>query len=158
MLLLRKYKELILGLIMLAVAAVYLIAATQIQIRILTTFNSRFVPYILGSMVLVLGLVQSVRALRELHKNKREETAENTTDVQSVLLTFALIVVYVITLRPIGFLINTIWMMVLMMMLLSPRKEWKPVQFVIISVITSVIIYYVFRSGLDLMLPGGILG
>ncbi len=158
MVLLRKYKELFLGLIMLAVAAVYLIAATRIEIRILTTFNSRFVPYILGLMILVLGLVQSFRALRELHKKNRGEETGDKTDVQAVILTFGLIVVYVITLRPVGFLINTIWMMVLMMMLLSPRKEWKPVQFVIISVITSVIIYYAFRSGLDLMLPGGILG
>lgn len=154
---LRKYKELFLGLIMIVVATIYLMATTQIEIWVLTTFNSRFIPYILGTLVMILGLIQCGRAIRGLKKGGDEAPVEKT-DMLSVILTFALIVIYVVTLRSVGFLINTTWMMVLMMMLLSPREKWNILQFVIISVITSGIIYYVFRNGLHLMLPGGILG
>ena len=152
---LRRYKELFLGLTMILVAVVYLAATTKIQIRVVTTFNSRFVPYILGAGCLLLGALQCLSALKAIRKGTTE-AADGRSDPNSVVLTFLLIIVYISILKPAGFIISTIGMMFLMMMLLSPREKWNFVQFAIVAVAVPAVIYVVFRYGLELMLPGGI--
>jgi putative tricarboxylic transport membrane protein len=156
---LRKYRELLLGLSMLLIGIIYIIATTRIQIRIPTRIDARFVPYLLGFACLLLGLWQSAAALRMIRKEKGKEAEKvERSDPKSVVLTFLLIVAYIVTLRSVGFLLNTAWMMFLMMMLLCPRDKWRFGQFAFISVVTSVVIYFLFRNGLELMLPDGILG
>ena len=151
----RKYRELLLGVAMLLVAVVYLAATTRIEIRIQTTFNARFVPYILGVLTALLGVLQCWN----FHRNRnRPEHAPEQSDPRAVVLTFLFIIAYVWTLRTVGFLINTTWLMFFMMLLLCPRKQWKPLQFILISAATTVVIYYAFRNGLQLMLPDGIFG
>ena len=156
---LRKYKEVLLGITMLLIGVVLIFATTQIQLRVDTRIDARFVPYILGAACILLGVLQCTGSLAMLKKGDPSKTeAKEPSDPKSVILTFLLIVVYVSTLRYIGFLINNIWMMFLMMMLLSPKEKWRYGQFALISVLSTVIIYYLFRNGLDLMLPDGLLG
>ena len=112
----------------------------------------------LGLLVLFLGTVQCGLAWAAIRRG--EAAAEKRlVDFRALLLLCATIIAYVFALRPIGFLISTAAMMFCQMMLLCPTtKKKQPVVFGIVSVITSVIIYYLFRNVLELMLPEGILG
>lgn len=153
---LKKYKELLLGIFILALSIVYFYAITLINIKIETAFNSKYVPYLLAGIAFILGIAQCIFGYRAA-KNY-EKTKEEPKDIKAVILMFCLIVVYVATLKEVGFLIDTSILMFIQMILLAPKEKRNLPLFAIISVCTTVFIYYTFRSGLQLMLPSGLLG
>jgi len=153
----EKYKELLLGIIMLAVSIVYFVAATMIEIKIQTAINSRYIPYLLAGIAFILGILQCINGYKAVKNYK--ETEKEPSDTKSVIIMFFLIVVYCATLKTIGFLISTSVLMFLQMILLCPinKKRNLPL-FAFISIVSTVIMYYAFRLGLNLMLPSGLLG
>ena len=44
-----------------------------------------------------------------------------------------------------------------LIMLITPKSVRKPVKFIVLSVVTSVLVYVVFRYGFSVQLPMGIL-
>jgi putative tricarboxylic transport membrane protein len=153
-----KYKELLLGATMIALAVFYLYETSLIEIRIRTAFNSKYIPTMLGVLVLFLGVAQCALAYSSLRGGVGAEE-KRRVDFRTVLLLCGTIFAYVFALEPVGFLISTIIMMFCQMMLLCPTNQKKrPVLFALVSVISSIFIYYLFRDVLELMLPEGILG
>ncbi len=154
----HRYKELLFGVIMIGLAAFYLYETSQMVILIKTSFNSRYIPTILGVLVLFLGTAQCILAYGALRRGGRAEE-KRLVDFRAVLLLCGTIIAYVFVLRPVGFLIATTVMMFCQMMLLCPVTQKKrPALFAAVSLISSTCIYYLFRNGLELMLPEGILG
>jgi putative tricarboxylic transport membrane protein len=68
------------------------------------------------------------------------------------------LVLYIALLPIIGFLITTVVYLFAQMYLLADKKERKIPLFLVTSVVTSVFVYFVFKSVFFLMLPAGILG
>ncbi|MGE4283067.1 MAG: tripartite tricarboxylate transporter TctB family protein [Clostridia bacterium] len=153
---LKKYKEMLLGISILALSIAYFYTTTLFKLKIETTFNAKYIPYLLASIAFILGVAQCIFGYRVAKSYK--VTEEESKDIKAVILMFGLIVVYVAVLRKIGFLIDTTVLMFIQMMLLSPKEKRNIPFFAIISVCATVIIYYAFRSGLNLMLPSGLLG
>ena len=152
----KKYSELIFGSMILAFGIFYFILTSQLPRK--GTIDSTFIPYILSAIMLLLGILQigvGVKASKQF--NEKSYKSENL-DYLTVLKTIALIVIYIAFLEPIGFLISTIVFLFLGFILLSPAGEKKNyLLYLVIAVLSSAIIYYVFRNGLNLMLPQGIL-
>ncbi|GGB38990.1 hypothetical protein GCM10011409_15650 [Lentibacillus populi] len=87
-----------------------------------------------------------------------EDKASRWLRYKNVLITTVLIVLYILLMPIIGFLITTAVYLFIQFCLLGQRKYWNIPLFLILSILTSVIVYYVFRLGFEVMLPAGILG
>lgn len=154
----KRYKDAILGAVTLLLGIGYLLMTQSIKLRFSTTFaNARFMPTILGILMLVLGALILMNGIKKAKAFKADGQALAKTDFTAVLETFALIVAYVAVMQWAGFLLSTMIYLFLQMMILAPKDKRKPVVFFIVSVGFTAIVYYAFRYGLDLMLPQGIL-
>jgi len=79
--------------------------------------------------------------------------------MKTVLITVGLILVYVVLLKPLGFIISSsLYLFAQILVLVPVRIKKNYLLYALVAVITSAIIYVSFRFGLDLMLPAGLLG
>ncbi|SNS85757.1 putative tricarboxylic transport membrane protein [Anaerovirgula multivorans] len=153
---LKKYSELIFGLLILAFGIFYFILTIQLPRK--DTIDATFIPYILSAFMGVLGILQLSAGIKASKKFKEEEYVAENLDHLTVIKIIALIVIYIAFLQPIGFLICTAVFLVLGFILLTPvGTKINYVQYITISVVATVLIYFSFRNGLHLMLPEGIL-
>ncbi len=153
---LKKYKELFLGILCVLFAAFYLYQTTKIKPLIKTVFDAKVMPRFLGTALLVIGILQIVRGLKVLRTYAPASGEEK--DMKNFLLMLLVIFAYIVALRPVGFIISTVVCLFLQMMLLAPKEKVSILKFGILSVVFTVAIYYIFRYGLQLVLPMGILG
>lgn len=121
--------------------------------------NGKTIPYILGSMMIVLGVLQigaSLKIKKNVEAKRRED--DKCVDVTTVFKTVILIVCYIALFNVIGFLITTFVYLFLQFTVLSPAEK-KPnlIVYLLISGVISLFIYTSFRYGLDIMLPQGII-
>lgn len=164
---LHKYKELLLGVGMLALAAFYLYHTTFIKVRSTVSVSAKMIPEILGVLVIILGLFQVGVGINHLVKIRRENkkngivsvgmTREETSNIFPILCTFVLIFGYAVVFEWMGFIISSTLCMALMMLLMAPRAKRRPGYFTVISFVTAVVVYIAFRKGLNLSLPRGLL-
>ncbi len=163
----HRYKEIILGVAMIALAAVYLYYSQFIRTRSTVRVSARLIPEILGAVVLLLGFLQFLAGLRYLARARRENAGqgipsvfmneEEKKDFLPIVLTFVLIIGYALIFEPLGFVISSILCMFFQMMILAPDARRKPLSFFIISVAVAIVVYIAFRKGLNLSLPPGLL-
>ena len=164
---LHKYKELLLGIVMVALAGFYLYHATLIKVRSTVSVSAKLIPEILGVLVIILGLAQIAVGINHLMKVRRENgklgipsifmTEKERGDIPPILITFALIVGYAVSFEWLGFIISSTLCMFLQMMLMAPKAKRHPGFFALVSIVTAVVVYIAFRKGLNLSLPRGLL-
>ncbi|HOV64861.1 MAG TPA: tripartite tricarboxylate transporter TctB family protein [Spirochaetia bacterium] len=154
--------ELLLGIIMLVIATSYLIMTFSIPRR--GTIDATFVPFLLSGGMYLLGILQTIGALSKKKKkdvssdNEKQEDSKEQVDVQTVLKTIGLIIIYIAFLDKIGFIIMSAVYLFAQFIVLTPvEKKKRYLVYAIIAVSSSVIIYIIFRYVFDLMLPGGLL-
>lgn len=150
-----KKREFVLGLIMLAAGIAYLILTSQLPRK--QFIDAAFVPYVLGGIMTLLGILQ-LRAARALEAKAAEQRQGEPVDYLTVAKTIGLIVVYIALMEPVGFPIMTVLYLVAQFTVLTPSEK-KPNFFLyaFIAVLTSVCVYVLFRYAFDMMLPVGIL-
>lgn len=165
----HRYREVILGVAMLALGAFYLYNSTLIRLRgsVNVSVSAKLIPEILGTMVLALGVLQLVGGIKKLREIVLIDKAENNTPVFAsafekrnavpVILTFIIILGYVMVFESLGFVVSSTLCMFCQMWVLSPKGKFRPVAFFLISLGVAVIVYIAFRRGLNLSLPPGIL-
>ena len=73
------------------------------------------------------------------------------------MLTLAASLLYVALLKPLGFVISSVLYLELQMCIMAQKERRRPLKFLIISIVSVVVIYFVFHNLLQLMLPNGIL-
>ena len=152
-----KYKEFLLGIGIVVLAIVYGYAATHIQVRIATAIGPQYIPYGLTALCLILGIAQTIVGWNKSKYYDKEEHPVENKDTKAVILVFICLAIYVATLKTIGFLITTTVLCFVLQILLCPKAKRKYPLFAIVAIVSTVIIYFIFRSGLSLMLPPGIL-
>ncbi|NDL67371.1 tripartite tricarboxylate transporter TctB family protein [Anaerotalea alkaliphila] len=155
-----KYANLIFGCLVLAFAAFYFFQTTQMVVGGVkdAVVDAQFVPYVLSVLMFVLGGLQVVFGIRDSARFNEGAYVPEKSDYKTVVRILLLIVVYIALLVPVGFLFTTMAFLFLAFSILSPAgQKRKYVQYVIIALVTSTSLYFAFRSGLDLMLPQGIL-
>ena len=152
-----KYKEFMLGIGITLLALIYGYAATTVQVRVATAIGPQYVPYGLAGLCLILGIAQMVVGWNKAKDYDSEAHPAENKDGKAVLLVFIALALYVATLKSIGFLITTTVLCFVLQILLCPKAKRRYVLFAVVAVVSTVIVYYLFRSGLGLMLPAGIL-
>ncbi|WP_130890468.1 tripartite tricarboxylate transporter TctB family protein [Fusobacterium varium] len=147
-------KDTILGIIMLLCGTVYGILVLQIPGTRSQLFDSRFVPSLISVLIIAVGVLQTGRGL----KTPKGEAEKKDFDTKTVVCTFALIALYILLYSGIGFIITTFVFLFLEMNILTPSYVKKnQIVYLIISLLFSVGIYYLFYFGFSIFLPGGLL-
>ena len=100
-------------------------------------------------IALCLGLIVST-----LLKKGEGEKLDFPPQVAHLIIAFAGLFVYCLLLKPLGFILDTLWFVFGMQYLLKSRN-WVTMS--IVSVATTAIIYVVFRMVLYVNLPNGVL-
>ncbi len=158
----KKYNDLIVGISMLAFGLFYLIMTTQIQ-RKGKLIDATFFPYILSTIMLIVGSLQTIKGVLASKKydvsSYVEPKSNEKGDMKTVLITVGLIIAYVALLKPLGFVLSSSLYLFMQITVMVPNRIKKNYAlYALIAVVTSALIYVSFRFGLDLMLPAGLLG
>lgn len=150
----KKRLEFFLGLIMLLVGLGYLWATANIP-RKQAGIDASFMPYILGSICSLLGVLQLLAAVK-LKVSSAKADSNSKADYATVWKTLALIVGYVALLNWAGFPIMTVVYLIAQFYVLTPADQ-KPrwVLYAVIAVVSAAFVFLLFRNAFDLMLPLG---
>ena len=163
----NKHKaNLICGLVYMGIAIAVALYAQTIPVGTLNFdgVNSRTFPLICAAAVALLAgclIWQGIHGMRKAPKPTTEELAaekESRKKLIDVVLTIALVALNIWLLKPAGYLIVTPIFLFSLIMLVTPKDVRKPVKFAIISIVTAVATYLVFRYVFSVQLPMGILG
>jgi putative tricarboxylic transport membrane protein len=149
-----KGREVAIGIVMLLTGAAYLWATSRIPPK--AAIDSTTVPTILGWLMCLLGAVQLGTAIRMPAGDSGGQGAE-AVDYATLLKTAALIVGYVALLNTVGFVLMTVLYLVLQFIVLTPAGR-RPtyLTYVVVAVVSTVVIYALFRYGFDMVLPVGL--
>lgn len=157
----KKYGEMILGIIIIVIGAVYCGLTTEIPRK--GIIDATFIPYILVSLMFLLGVLQLVAGYKAM-RNFTDETGrkpvkeEEKPDYRTVLRTVISIVLYIAFIDMIGFLIMTALFLFAQFIILTPvDKQKNYLSYAGIAIVTAVVVYFTFRDLFDLMLPEGLL-
>jgi len=126
-----------------------------------TRIGPDFMPKIISVFMAVFSILIVFSGFKRLKESKKEEIMiENSDKVNyiPVLITLGLMIGYIVLMPIIGFLIMTALYIFCQIMVLCHKSNRKIWLFLLISIVSSVVIYYVFRSVFYVMLPNGIIG
>lgn len=150
----NRYLEVILGLIILSLGLIYFLLTNNLPRK--DTIDSRFLPYILSGFLFVLSLIQIKRGMKIIKDGKVNKN-EDHLDYSTFIKTLAIIILYIGFLNILGFIISTIIFLFLEFIILTPdRLKKNYILYLLIALITSLLVYFLFRYGLNLILPRGL--
>ena len=128
--------------------------------------DAKFVPRLWGGMLMVLSLLVFVRGLLEYLRLKKEgklpkkegSLSAGILENREVLLTFLCLFIYILLLKPVGFIIMSALYIFAEAMILTPPGKRKPVIAAVVAVVAAVFVDFAFVNLLHVLLPAGILG
>jgi len=161
----KKYRDLICGFILICLGAGVYAASLSIRSFALNEIKADFFPRLLAGAFIVLGAVIGVKGMLSARTfqaadDESREPFWKKEENQSTVLSLALIVAYIYCLKPVGFPISTFFYLVLQMTIMAPKSKLNKktvLLFVLIALVASFGLYYIFTRWLYLMLPQGFL-
>lgn len=140
--------------------------------------DSSFLPKVIGALLMGLSVLQMMSAKRKdtesavlpAESTPNQETEEfkvedydddavtKNADTKSLLAIFATLVLYIALMPLLGFMLSTVLFLIGSISLLTPAGKRNIPLMLILSVVVSGGVYYLFVNGLSLILPAGILG
>lgn len=157
----KKFKDLILGVVMLLFSGFYLYYAQQIKTRPKLTpayASAQIMPKLLGILLAVLSvlcIIQGIKKVRTADDGEKKKADKG--DIMAVTLTFAVIIGYTLILPTLGFCLSTVIYLFLQMNVLAPKEKRNYVLFAIVAVVFTAFVFVAFRVGLQQLLPRGII-
>ncbi|MDR1625041.1 MAG: tripartite tricarboxylate transporter TctB family protein [Spirochaetia bacterium] len=124
-------------------------------------FGPAFLPKVIGATIVFLSVVLVYTAFLN---NKRTAATQKTQnnglyDYRSVIFTIVLLVLYMFTMKPIGFIISSTLYLFLQMIIMANKPGKRQIAtYAIISLVLPYLVDYLFYSMFALMLPDGLLG
>ena len=155
----QRYRDMILGIFLLALGIFYTVFAQQIKTRPKLTpsyAGARVFPTLLGILLIILSvcmIFQSIRKMKTMQVSDSKKMSK--VDLFSILLTFAAMVLYIIILPYLGFIISTIIFLFGQITILAPKDKRNYLLFAIVAVVFTIIAFIAFRIGLSQLLPRG---
>jgi hypothetical protein len=127
-------------------------------------YGPGFMPRLVGMIVIFLSAMLVFTTWWGMRRNPVEKKTSDKMqteryDYRSILLSIALLGLYMVTLEPAGFVLSSIVYLFLQMMIIANKPARKQLLlFVLISLIVPVVVNYIFVTVFSLLLPDGILG
>jgi putative tricarboxylic transport membrane protein len=166
----RINKDLFASVFLAVFSIVMYLASNSIKKLTVSKIGADFAPKLVAITIFILSIFYLINSIKQLKKTNSEISLEKDPAVDdgkgekkkisplAVLATIGLLVLYIILLPMIGFLITTVIYLFIQMYLLADRSERKIPVFLFTSLVTSISVYFIFKSVFHLMLPAGILG
>lgn len=162
---LHIYQNMVIGALVIVLSIVMLIASNSIKViasSLTAVDNAAFLPRVIFGVLICLGILFLVMGGKQTAANRAtapegevlEKKAHETLRSLGALLA---LFVYVFFLDRLGFVISSILYMVFMMMYMTKKDARRPILFVMVSVVMTVVVYFCFREFLYIYLPNGIL-
>ena len=159
---LHIYQNMVIGALVIVLSIVMLIASNSIKViasSLTAVDNAAFLPRVIFGVLICLGILFLVMGGKQTAANRAtapegealEKKAHETLRSLGALLA---LFVYVFFLDRLGFVISSILYMVFMM---TKKDARRPILFVMVSVVMTVVVYFCFREFLYIYLPNGIL-
>lgn len=160
----KKYRDVFCGSALILLGIGLYIASFGIKSVALNLIKADFFPRLDAALLGILGIVLTATGLKKgklfQHADEKEGHFWENDGTISMLETLGLIALYIFALKPVGFIITTLAYLVMQMYVLAPKDErtrGNMAVFVVVSLITSVAVYFIFTKVFYLMLPAGIL-
>lgn len=159
----KKYRDIILGTVMLLFSGFYLIVARGIKTRPKLTpsyASAQVIPTLLGVLLAILAvlcIIEGVHKMKKYDPNAASGKEEAKGDPFAVIATFALMIVYALALPTAGFCLSTAVYLFLQISLLAPKDKRNLKLFAIIAVVFTMFVFVAFRIGLQMLLPRGVI-
>lgn len=126
------------------------------------TITSSTFPSIVGSLVLICGLIVIVSVLRKVKNaepTKQSAVSKVKFDTVSAILGFACFVFYAILFQTLGFIASSALFLFTLMNVMSPKRPTmhQEMLWLGLSIIIPVVVYAIFVHLLSVTLPEGII-
>lgn len=170
----RHCADLVLGILLLAFAAAYYYLSFDIKIfegAGATWMNSRTTPQLYALLLALLSFCLMGRTLYRIQMDRKKglKDSDKTNisilyvlkEYYAVFCTFVLIVLYAVALKSVGFIIVSFIYLIVQILILVPSRKMNRkivITAVLISLVTSVTIDWLFVTRFSVLLPKGILG
>lgn len=153
-----KRENFVIFLILATISIVMLISAMFIPAGGSLGFGADFMPKIVAGLLLVCSLgflIQSIRAPKQEKSDEKKKF--DYVPLMRFGIALGLLVLYVALLKSVGFVIMTALYIFAQSLFMVPREKRSILKSAILGIATSLIIYFVFTKGLNMVLPLGIL-
>lgn len=152
----------LMGIFFLIFAAVMFLMSNALPPSLMGGLGSDFMPKIIATFIAVLSILQTYSGYKVMKQDDspaaEAEEAEFKPEYHRVLATIAAFTIYVFVLKTVGFIISSSLYLIIQMMVLATKEKRSILLFAVISITISVVVYFIFRNGLSVMLPAGMLG
>lgn len=159
----EEKRDLVSGILTLAFGTAELILTGNITVKQTTGDpGSAFLPYVVGSLIVVMSLLQLAGTLAKIRKTSRSTAPQPPQEKKSelpVLLSATNLLLYVLLLKPAGFILSSMLYLILQMLIMACGKPSKRELGVlaVIAVAAPVLIYLIFVRLFSMPLPTGLL-
>ncbi|MCG1009741.1 tripartite tricarboxylate transporter TctB family protein [Salinicoccus sp. ID82-1] len=173
--------DIISGAVLLVLAIGLFISTLSFQQMTVAKIGSAFFPQVASIGIGVLSLIMMITAflkkpVKEDHAaetgadgtlavSEEQHIADDTSEKEDkkhyglVGLTLLLLIAYVAVMSLLGFIISTsLYLFIQMVIMATQRDKMKYIIFAVLSIASSVLIYWIFKGFFNLMLPAGLLG
>jgi len=163
----RNYINIYSGLFFFIFSIVIFIQVNDIEALTDDLIGSDFLPKVTSILIAITSVFIFISGLSnkkeqleesESKSNKHESDRNDKKDYLLVLYSIILMLLYVVLVSTIGFLITTSSYMFIQMLLFSSVNKKNILIYLAVSIISTLIIYYIFRNVFYVMIPAGILG
>lgn len=165
---LNLYKDIYASVFLLITSSIMFVATFSIKKLTISKIGADFAPRLVAIGIFILSIILLINAIRLLKNpqtavvveagDEEEDDSKEPISKQTLVGTLVLLIGYVALIPSVGFLIMTAVYLFLQMYLLAEQAHKNIILFLVISVLSSGIIYYVFKIVFYLRLPTGILG
>ena len=154
----KKYWDLASGVFLFLISIVLYVGAMNVKTLEVSTFGSGFFPKIVAILLALTSLPIILGGIKQAKTDGEEVRAAGNPRWKAVVATFVLMMAYAALLPYIGFIITTAVYLFLQINILSEDRHRRQILFAVISLVSAVVIFYLFVKVFNLMLPAGILG
>lgn len=155
----RKFGDLVVGIFFLALSIGIYVMALALPPSLMGGLGSDFMPKVLAIATGILSILHIISGVGKMKKYVPEEEAEDEKpEYLRVLATIVSFTVYVALMESVGFILTSVVYLFVQMCILATKEQRNYILFAVISVVFNVAVYFLFRNGLNVMLPAGILG
>ena len=159
------YNDTVLGALLLILSVIMFIMSFSIKIMktpVSSVDTARFFPQLVFGALIPLGIILIIRGIIQAKMRKDsapsgEKLEASITAFKRSIVALLAIFVFILLLEPVGFIPMAILYMLFNMFYMCEKEAWKPVTFVIVAVVVTVAVYFLFRQFVYVKLPGGIL-
>ena len=158
----KKYGDLVVSIFYLILGAALIIGARALPKSKVMEIGPDFMPTVVGVLILILAALLLRNTITDFKSNaeKAEKEGPEQCDYKRVLASLVSSIVYVNVLKPVGFILSTLVYLFLQIFILAPDDQRKPknlVLYLILDVIFTLIVYFLFRYGFKIVLPAGLI-